>query len=99
MSQSWQDAGEEIAQLEEITGSRLSEVPVHLVDQWGAGVRDLLHALGVERLDREASRAALGGAYLVATLTLTGSVVPAAQLETTAHVLRWLYEKGEQDGS
>jgi hypothetical protein len=98
MSQSWQDAGREIANLEEIAGSHLAEVPVHLADQWGAGVRDLIHGLGVEHLDREASRAALAGAYLVATLTLTGSVVPAANLEATAHVLRWLYDRGEQDG-
>lgn len=96
MTQSWEDAGREITNLEDLAGSRLDQVPVHLVDQWGAGVRDLLRGLGIERLDRDASRAALGGAYLIATLTLTGSVVPQASVEATAHVLRWLYERGNQ---
>jgi hypothetical protein len=96
--QSRDDVAAEIARLEQQLAHRLSEVPVHLVDQWSAGVRDMLRGLGVDKLDKEASRAALGGAYLVATLTLSGAVVAEANLEATAHVLRWLYERGEDDG-
>lgn len=91
-------AAAELVQLETLLGTSLHDVPVHLVDQWGAGLRDMLHGLGVERLDRDASRAALGGAYLVASLTINSAVMPRAHLEATAHVLRWLYDRGEDDG-
>jgi hypothetical protein len=92
------DVAAEIKQLEQLTNSSLNAVPVHMVDQWGAGVRDMLSGLGVDKLDHKASRAALGGAYLVASLTLSNSVLPAANLEAVAHVLRWLYDRGEADG-
>lgn len=96
MTQDRATAAAEIERFEAMTGSPLSDVPVFLVDQWGAGLRDMLTALDV-KLDREGSRAALGGAYIMATLTLTGSVVPKASVEAAAHVLRWLYDRGEDD--
>lgn len=94
MTQSREVAGEEIARLEAMVDSPLCDVPVFLTDQWGAGLRDMLADLGV-KLDKEGSRAALGGAYIIATLTLTGSVMPHSNVEAAAHVLRWLYERGE----
>lgn len=90
-------AAAELAQLETALGTSLRDVPIHLVDQWGAGVRDMLRGLGVERLDKDASRAALGGAYLVATLALGESVIPQSNLTAVAHVLRWLYDRGEEN--
>jgi hypothetical protein len=86
----------EIQHLEAMTGAPLSEVPVFLADQWGAGLRDMLVSLGMT-LDQTGLRAALGGAYIMATLTLTGSVVPRSSVEAAAHVLRWLYDRGEDD--
>lgn len=97
MTQDRTEAEAEIQRLEAMTGAPLSAVPVFLADQWGAGLRDMLTSLGVA-LDREGSRAALGGAYLMATLTLTGSVMPRSSVEAAAHVLRWLYDRGEDDG-
>jgi hypothetical protein len=90
-------AAQEIEHLEQMTGAPLSDVPVFLADQWGAGLRDMLTDLGVT-LDREGARAALGGAYIMATLTLTGSVMPRSSVEAAAHVLRWLYDRGETCG-
>lgn len=89
-------AGEAITRLESITGSPLSSVPVFLLDQWGAGLRDMLTALDV-KLDHDGARAALGGAYIMATLTMTGATMPHSSAEAAAHVLRWLYDRGEDD--
>lgn len=97
MTQNRETAGIEIGRLEAMVASPLSDVPVFLLDQWGAGLRDMLTALDV-KLDKAGSRAALGGAYIIATLTLTGSTMPHASVEAAAHVLRWLYEQGEDDG-
>lgn len=92
------DAATEIARLEALTGSPLADIPVFMVDQWGAGVRDMFAALGV-KLDREGARAALGGAYLMATITLPGSVIAQTNAEAAAHLLRWLYDRGESTGA
>jgi hypothetical protein len=78
-----------------MTGAPLSDVPVFLADQWGAGLRDMLTGLGAT-MDQDGARAALGGAYIMATLTLTGSIVPRSSVEAAAHVLRWLYDRGEE---
>lgn len=88
-------AEEDLHDLEVMTGSPLSELPLHLTDQWAAGVRDVFRELDVPLLDQDSARAAFAGAYVTMSLFSGNSYVNGDSLTSVGHVLRWLYERGE----
>lgn len=88
-------AGLDITDLERITGADLRAVPVFVADQWAAGVRDSFSELQAP-LDRpEMARAALAGAYVVASVLINASPQQLEAAQVVSHLLRWLYERGE----
>jgi len=88
-------AAEDLADLEDLTGSPLLQLPLHLTDQWAAGVRDVFRELDVPLLDQATARAAFAGAYVTMSLFSGNSYVSGESLTSVGHVLRWLYERGE----
>jgi hypothetical protein len=89
-------AGLDIVDLERITGADLHQVPVFIADQWAAGVRDSFEELKAP-LDRpDMARAALAGAYVTASVLINASPQQLEAVSVVAHLLRWLYERGEE---
>lgn len=86
----------DIADLERITGHSLSEVPVFQVDQWAAGVRDAFTDLKAGLDCPEMARAALAGAYVVASILINAAPQQMESVVTVSHLLRWLYDRGEE---
>jgi len=89
-------AEQDLLDLESLTGSPLRDLPVHLTDQWGAGVRDVFRELDAPLTDEASARAAFAGAYLTVALLSGNSYVSSECLTSVGHVLRWLFERGER---
>lgn len=88
-------AGIDIMDLERLTGARLAEVPVFIVDQWAAGVRDSFKDLNAPLDKSDMARAALAGAYITASLLINSAPQKLEAVSVVSHLLRWLYERGE----
>jgi hypothetical protein len=89
-------AGLDITDLERLTGADLRRVPVHLKDQWAAGVRDAFRDLEAP-LDRpEMARAAMAGAYVTASVLINSSPQQMEAVALVSQLLRWLYDRGEE---
>lgn len=83
--------------LERLVGQPLHDVPVHALDQWGAGIRDVFAGLDAALVNPTIAKAAFAGAYVAVGIITDGGYVQADALVTVSHVLRWLYERGEVD--
>lgn len=89
-------AAAELLELEEQLGYRLCDQPLHEVDQWAAGVRDIFIGLGVDLDEPAQARAAQAGAYTVwSTLFNSGAHIPYAAAVGAAHLLRHLADRAD----
>lgn len=88
-------AGVDITDLERLTGANLRDVPVFIVDQWAAGVRDSFRDLSAPLDQPDMARAALAGAYITASLLINSAPQQLEAVSVVSHLLRWLYERGE----
>lgn len=86
---------QDVRDLERLTGNPLHGVPVFVLDQWGAGIRDVFAALEAELVNPLAAKAAFAGAYVAIGIITDGAMLRDDTLLTMSHVLRWLYERGE----
>lgn len=87
----------DVLDLERLVGTGLHDLPTHVLDQWGASVRDVFSGLDAALTTPDAARAAFAGAYIAIGVFTDGGYVKGDSLTTAAHVLRWLYERGELD--
>lgn len=93
----WQDSGRAISTLEQQTGVSLLDNPPHLVDQWGAEIRDLFRQLDSELVTSGHARCAFNGAYIVASLLSQSGPVNVGAIRQVCTLLRWLHERGEEE--
>lgn len=87
-------AAAELLELEDQLGHPLHAEPLHQVDQWAAGVRDVFVGLGVDLDQPDQARAAHAGAYVVwSTLYNNGSQIPWGAAIGVSHLLRHLVDR------
>lgn len=90
-----QQALVDLQYLEDLTGIPLHDVPGFALDQWAAGVRDIFASLDAPLHTQQMARAAFAGAYVAMGIVTDGGLLQKDTLLTASHVLRWLYERGE----
>jgi hypothetical protein len=97
-SEAWVEAGELLAKLEFDNNITLVGTPVAHLDQWGAGVREYFSRLDAQLSTSGRARAAFVGAYVASSMYVNSRAVHPQALQTSCHLMRWLYERGQQEG-
>lgn len=88
----------ELTELEEHLGQALHDDPIHLTDQWTAGVRNLFSGLGVDVNDARDAKAAHAGAYLMLSTIFTGGgAVPWGTAVSASYLWRYLSDCADDD--
>jgi hypothetical protein len=91
-----EQASLDIADLERLSGGDLTQVPVFMVDQWAAGVRDAFTDLGASLDEPRMARAALAGAYVAASVLINSGPQRQDAVVIVSQLMRWLYDRGEE---
>lgn len=93
----WDESRHAVEALEERVGVALLDNPPHLVDQWGAEIRDLFGKLESDLVSAGHARSAFTGAYIVAALLTQSGPVNVGAIRQVCTLMRWLHERGDQE--
>lgn len=91
-----EQAEHDVADLERLTAAQMSDVPVHLADQWAASVRDAFRDMDAPLGDVATARAAFAGAYVATSVLVNASPQQRDAVAIVSQLLRWLYDRGER---